>query len=50
MFLFDFQLTIKVSDVNDNAPKFEVADYEAHNVDDDIKLTSLSKLRSRTCW
>ena len=47
MFLFDFQLTIKVSDVNDNAPKFELPDYQAHNVDEDIKPgTSILKVRT----
>lgn len=25
-----------MSDVNDNAPKFELPDYQAHNVDEDI--------------
>ena len=43
--LFNFQLTIKVSDVNDNAPKFELPDYQAHNVDEDIKPgTSILKV------
>lgn len=32
------ELTIKVSDVNDNAPKFELPDYQAHNVDEDIPI------------
>ena len=45
--LFYFQLTIKVSDVNDNAPKFELPDYQAHNVDEDIKPgTSILKVRT----
>ena len=40
-----FQLTIRVSDVNDNAPKFELPDYQAHNVDEDIKPgTSILKV------
>ena len=44
---FVFQLTIKVSDVNDNAPKFELPDYQAHNVDEDIKPgTSILKVRT----
>ncbi|XP_078049941.1 neural-cadherin isoform X3 [Augochlora pura] len=34
------ELTIRVSDVNDNAPKFELPDYQAHNVDEDITLGS----------
>lgn len=37
MFLF-FQLTIKVTDVNDNAPRFELPDYQAHNVDEDVAV------------
>ena len=42
---FFFQLTIRVSDVNDNAPKFELPDYQAHNVDEDIKPgTSILKV------
>ncbi|XP_025153792.1 neural-cadherin isoform X6 [Harpegnathos saltator] len=32
------ELTIRVSDVNDNAPKFELPDYQAHNVDEDVSL------------
>ena len=44
-YVFHFQLTIKVSDVNDNAPKFELPDYQAHNVDEDIKPgTSILKV------
>ena len=39
------ELTIRVSDVNDNAPKFELPDYQAHNVDEDIKPgTSILKV------
>ncbi|QQP57284.1 Uncharacterized protein FKW44_002211 [Caligus rogercresseyi] len=34
------ELTIRVSDVNDNAPKFELPDYQAHNVDEDIPIGS----------
>lgn len=30
------ELTIKVTDVNDNAPRFELPDYQAHNIDEDI--------------
>lgn len=42
-----FQLTIRVSDVNDNAPKFELPDYQAHNVDEDISLgTSILKVKA----
>lgn len=32
------ELTIKVTDVNDNAPRFELPDYQAHNVDEDIEI------------
>ncbi|UYV67728.1 hmr-1 [Cordylochernes scorpioides] len=32
------QLTIKVTDVNDNAPRFELPDYQAHNVDEDVPV------------
>lgn len=40
------QLTIRVSDVNDNAPKFELPDYQAHNVDEDIPIaTSILKVQ-----
>ncbi|CAF4759505.1 unnamed protein product [Pieris macdunnoughi] len=40
-------LTIRVSDVNDNAPKFELPDYQAHNVDEDIPLgTSILKVKA----
>ncbi|RZF43965.1 hypothetical protein LSTR_LSTR013671, partial [Laodelphax striatellus] len=38
------ELTIRVTDVNDNAPKFELPAYQAHNVDEDIPLgTSILK-------
>ncbi|XP_046410179.1 neural-cadherin isoform X2 [Neodiprion virginianus] len=41
------ELTIRVSDVNDNAPKFELPDYQAHNVDEDIPLgTSILKVKA----
>ncbi|OXU27844.1 hypothetical protein TSAR_016251 [Trichomalopsis sarcophagae] len=41
------ELTIRVSDVNDNAPKFELPDYQAHNVDEDIPLgTSIIKVKA----
>jgi hypothetical protein len=44
---FYFQLTIRVTDVNDNAPKFELPDYQAHNVDEDIPLgTSILKVKA----
>lgn len=39
------ELTIKVSDVNDNAPKFELPDYQAHNVDEDIKIGTYIRTR-----
>ena len=40
-------MTIKVSDVNDNAPKFELPDYQAHNVDEDIPIgTSILKVKA----
>ncbi|XP_067135660.1 neural-cadherin-like isoform X2 [Centruroides vittatus] len=32
------ELTIKVTDVNDNAPRFELPDYQAHNVDEDVPI------------
>ena len=28
------ELTIRVTDVNDNAPKFELLNYQAHNIDE----------------
>ena len=41
------ELTIKVSDVNNNAPKFELPDYQAHNVDEDIPIgTSILKVKA----
>ena len=41
------ELTIKVSDVNDNAPKFELPDYQAHNVAEDIPIgTSILKVKA----
>uniref|UniRef100_T1J876 Cadherin domain-containing protein n=1 Tax=Strigamia maritima TaxID=126957 RepID=T1J876_STRMM len=41
------ELTIKVTDVNDNPPKFELPDYQAHNVDEDIPIgTSILKVRA----
>lgn len=40
-------MTIRVTDVNDNAPKFELPDYQAHNVDEDIaKGTSILKVKA----
>lgn len=36
-----------MSDVNDNAPKFELPDYQAHNVEEDIPLgTSILRVRA----
>ncbi|RWS18039.1 Pt1-cadherin-like protein [Dinothrombium tinctorium] len=32
------ELTIKVTDVNDNAPRFELPDYQAHNIDEDVQV------------
>jgi len=32
------ELTILVTDVNDNAPRFELPDYQAHNIDEDIAI------------
>ncbi|XP_037038290.1 neural-cadherin isoform X5 [Bradysia coprophila] len=41
------ELTIRVTDVNDNAPKFELPDYQAHNVDEDMPLgTSILKVKA----
>ncbi|XP_058799205.1 neural-cadherin isoform X1 [Phymastichus coffea] len=41
------ELTIRVTDINDNAPKFELPDYQAHNVDEDIPLgTSILKVKA----
>lgn len=43
----NFKLTIRVTDVNDNAPKFELPDYQAHNVDEDYPLgTSILKVKA----
>lgn len=40
-------MTIRVTDVNDNAPKFELPDYQAHNVDEDHPLgTSILKVKA----
>lgn len=40
-------MTIRVTDVNDNAPKFELPDYQAHNVDEDYPLgTSILKVKA----
>jgi len=36
-----------VTDVNDNSPKFELPDYQAHNVDEDIPIdTSILKVKA----
>ena len=41
------ELTIRLSDVNDNAPKFELSDYQAHNIDEDITIgTSILKVKA----
>lgn len=32
------ELLIKILDVNDNAPRFELPDYQAHNIDEDIPI------------
>ncbi|KAI5737371.1 hypothetical protein M8J76_012856 [Diaphorina citri] len=41
------ELTIRVTDVNDNAPKFELPDYQAHNIDEDITTgTSILKVKA----
>jgi len=41
------QLTIRVTDVNDNVPKFELPDYQAHNIDEDIPVgTSILKVKA----
>jgi hypothetical protein len=32
------ELTIKVTDVNDNAPRFDLPDYQAHNIDEDVPI------------
>jgi len=36
-----------VTDVNDNLPKFELPDYQAHNIDEDLPLeTSILKVKA----
>ena len=41
------QLTIRVTDVNDNVPKFELPDYQAHNIDEDLPVgTSILKVKA----
>ncbi|XP_063604101.1 neural-cadherin-like [Penaeus indicus] len=41
-------LTIKVTDVNDNPPKFDLPDYQAHNIDEDIPIgSSILKVKAR---
>ncbi|KAI9558984.1 hypothetical protein GHT06_015773 [Daphnia sinensis] len=41
------ELTIRVTDVNDNVPKFELPDYQAHNIDEDIPIgTSILKVKA----
>lgn len=37
-FFTSVELTIKVTDVNDNAPRFELPDYQAYNVYEDIDV------------
>ena len=40
-------LVIKVTDVNDNAPRFELPDYQAHNIDEDVPIgTSILKVKA----
>lgn len=39
------ELTIKVTDVNDNTPRFELPDYQAYNIHEDIEIgTSILKV------
>ena len=41
------ELTIRVSDVNDNAPNFELSDYQSDNIDEDIPIgTSIIKVEA----
>ncbi|XP_018016523.1 neural-cadherin isoform X4 [Hyalella azteca] len=41
-------LTIKVKDVNDNPPKFDLPDYQAHNIDEDIAIgNTVLKVKAR---
>ncbi|XP_045127513.1 neural-cadherin-like isoform X1 [Portunus trituberculatus] len=41
-------LTIKVTDVNDNPPKFDLPDYQAHNIDEDIPIgSSILRVKAR---
>nr|BAD91055.1 Af2-cadherin [Artemia franciscana] len=41
------ELTIRVTDVNDNAPKFELPDYQSHNVEEDLPIgTSILKVKA----
>lgn len=36
-----------MTDVNDNLPKFELPDYQAHNIDEDIPIgTSILKVKA----
>lgn len=39
-FSTNVDLTIKITDVNDNAPRFELPDYQALNIDEDIPIGS----------
>lgn len=41
------ELVIKVTDVNDNAPRFELPDYQAHNIDEDVSVgTSILQVKA----
>ena len=41
------ELTIRVTDVNDNVPKFELPDYQAHNIDEDLPIgTSILRVKA----
>lgn len=41
------QLTICVTDVNDNVPEFELTDYQTHDIDEDIPIgTSIVKVKA----
>ncbi|CAG0914580.1 unnamed protein product, partial [Notodromas monacha] len=41
------ELTIRVTDVNDNAPKFELPDYQAHGIDEDLPIgTSILQVKA----
>ena len=47
-YLSFLQLIIKVKDVNDNPPKFDLPDYQAHNIDEDIAIgNTILKVKAR---